>query len=39
MIDEKTVREHLYRKYIEPTKKERELYIGIELELPIVNLD
>ncbi len=39
MIGEKAVREHLYQKYIEPTRNEREHYIGIELELPIVNLD
>jgi gamma-glutamylcysteine synthetase len=33
------VREQLYQKYIAPTKKERENYVGIEIEMPIVNLD
>ncbi|MCD8019358.1 MAG: hypothetical protein LUF92_07175 [Clostridiales bacterium] len=39
MIYAGEVREHLYQKYIEPTKKKKEQYIGIEIELPIVNLD
>ncbi len=33
------VREQLYQKYIAPTKKKRESFIGIEIEMPIVNLD
>lgn len=32
------VREYLYQRYIEPTKKKREKYIGIEIEMPIINL-
>lgn len=39
MMDEDIVREALYKKYIEPTKKERKKYIGIEIEMPIINLD
>lgn len=39
MMDEGIVREAIYRKYIEPTKKEREKYIGIEIEMPIINLN
>lgn len=38
MVDEKLVREKLYQKYIEPTKRKRQEYIGIEVELPIINL-
>lgn len=37
-MDEQIIREQLYRKYIEPTKRQRENYIGIEIEIPIVNL-
>lgn len=29
----------LYQKYIEPTKKERPRYIGVEFEMPIVNVN
>jgi gamma-glutamylcysteine synthetase len=39
MVEIDLVREKLYEKYIEPTKKKREEYVGIEVELPIVNLD
>ncbi len=38
MIDRRMVSEQLYRKYIEPTTKKRGSYIGIEIEMPIVNL-
>ncbi len=37
-MEKQIVRELLYRKYIEPTKKKRPHYIGIEIEIPIVNL-
>ena len=37
-MEPKIIREHLYQKYIEPTKKKRTEYIGIEIEIPIVNL-
>lgn len=33
------VREQLYQKYIAPTKEKRSDSIGIELEMPIVNLE
>lgn len=33
-----TVREQLYERYIEPTRKKRKEFIGVEIELPIVNL-
>lgn len=32
------IRKQLYKRYIEPTKAEREKYIGVEIEMPIVNL-
>jgi gamma-glutamylcysteine synthetase len=38
-MNRELVREHLYQRYIEPTKKKRENYVGIEIEMPIVNLD
>ena len=37
-MDPELVREQLYRRYIEPTRKKRENYVGIEIEMPIVNL-
>lgn len=33
------LKELLYQRYITPTEKKRELYAGIEFELPIVNLN
>ena len=33
------VREQLYQKYIAPTRKKRNNYVGIEIEMPIVNLN
>lgn len=33
-----TVRKALYERYIEPTKNQTEKYIGVEIEMPIVNL-
>lgn len=33
------IRQQLYKKYIEPTKKTRNEYIGVEIEIPIVNLN
>ncbi|MCD7866614.1 MAG: glutamylcysteine synthetase [Clostridiales bacterium] len=38
-MEKEMVRERLYQKYIEPTKRKRESFIGIEIEFPIVNLD
>lgn len=38
-MKDEIVKERLYQKYIEPTKREREKYIGIEIEMPIVNLN
>lgn len=38
-MDREYVRKGLYQKYIEPTKKKRENYIGIEIEMPIINLE
>ncbi len=32
------IRKCLYQKYIEPTKKKRPGYIGVEIEIPIINL-
>jgi gamma-glutamylcysteine synthetase len=39
MVEQNLVRKKLYEKYIEPTTKKRRKYIGIEVELPIINLD
>lgn len=33
------VKNLLYKKYIEPTEKNRELFIGVEIEMPVINLD
>lgn len=38
-METKLAEEYLYKKYIEPTKKQREKFIGVEIEIPIVNLD
>ena len=37
-MDNEIIRKALYNKYIEPTKKKTEKYIGVEIEMPIVNL-
>ena len=37
-MDLQFIREQLYRRYIEPTKKKRRKYIDVEFEMPIVNL-
>lgn len=37
-MEKKLIRERLYQKYIEPTKKTRKDYIGVEIEMPILNL-
>lgn len=37
-MEQEFIREQLYKRYIEPTKKKREKFIGVEIELPIVNL-
>ena len=33
------IRKAIYDKYIAPTKKERPDYIGVEIEMPVVNLN
>ncbi len=38
-MEKDIVKEILYKKYIEPTKKKREDFIGIEIEIPILNLN
>ena len=38
-MDQKFVRERLYEKYILPTKKNKDNYVGIEIEMPIINLE
>ena len=35
---DETIRKAIYDKYIAPTKKERPDYIGVEIEMPVVNL-
>lgn len=37
-MEQGQIRELLYQRYIEPTKKQRKNWIGVEIELPIVNL-
>ena len=37
-MNESVVSDALYERYIAPTKKNRERYIGIEIEMPIINL-
>ncbi len=37
-MDQTSLRTALYNKYIAPTKETRPSYIGIEIELPLVNL-
>ncbi len=37
-MDRDQVKKHLYEKYIFPTEQERSFYVGIEIEMPIVNL-
>lgn len=32
------IRQQLNKRYIEPTKVKREKYIGVEIEMPVVNL-
>lgn len=38
-MKEEMVKQRLYEKYIAPTKEKRDSYIGIEIEMPIVNLN
>lgn len=38
-MDQEFVRERLYEKYILPTKKNKDNYVGIEIEMPIINLE
>lgn len=33
------VKDLLYKKYIEPTTKNSNLFIGVEIEMPVINLD
>ena len=33
------IRNAIYEKYIAPTKKNRPDYIGVEIEMPVVNLE
>ena len=38
MIDEKEIKNKLYEEFIRPTHEEKN-YIGVEIEMPIINLD
>ncbi len=38
-MEQSTIDRAIYNKYIAPTKHERERFIGIEIELPIINLN
>ena len=33
------IHEEIYRRFLEPTKKDKKEYIGIEIEIPIINLN
>lgn len=33
------IKKYLYERFIEPTKKNRQHFVGVEIEMPIVNLD
>ena len=37
-MNKEQVREELYQRYIAPTEKKKDNYIGIEIEMPVVNL-
>ena len=37
-MDKDRIRKALYERYIAPTEKNKENYIGIEIEMPVVNL-
>lgn len=37
-MERSLVKQQLYEKYIRPTERERDFYIGIEIEMPVVNL-
>lgn len=39
MISEKEIKNAIYQKYIAPTKRRAEDYVGVEFELPIINLN
>ena len=38
-IDDDVLRNKLYHTFLKPTKKDKKEYIGIEIEIPIVNLN
>ncbi|UTB32601.1 MAG: glutamate-cysteine ligase family protein [Methanobacterium sp. ERen5] len=38
-MNEEDIKKLIYQRYIEPTKQKRDVYAGIELELPLINLD
>lgn len=38
-MDCESVKKRLYEKYIEPTKKNHKNFVGIEIEMPIINLE
>ena len=38
-ISDEALREKLYQAFLEPTKKDKKEYIGIEIEMPIINLN
>ena len=37
-ISDEMIRDEIYRRFLEPTKKDKKEYIGIEIEIPIINL-
>lgn len=38
-MNEDDIKNLIYQRYIEPTKLKRDVYAGVELELPIINLN
>ena len=38
MMTRQELREHLYKKYFAPIERNRDNYIGVEIEMPIIRL-
>ena len=38
-IDDNGLRNKLFQTFLEPTKRNKKEYIGIEIEIPIINLN
>lgn len=38
-MNREEVKNLIYQRFIEPTKEKRDVYVGVEIELPIINLE